>query len=45
MSLQESINDRRGFFQEKLFPFLRDEAGPRIFCQGGVRSAYNPVSD
>ena len=28
MSLQESIIDRWGFFQEELFPFLRDEAGP-----------------
>ena len=28
MSLQESINDRWGFFQEELFPFLRDETGP-----------------
>ena len=28
MSLQESINDRWGFFQAELFPFLGEEAGP-----------------
>ena len=28
MSLQESTNDRWCFFQEELFPFLSEEAGP-----------------